>query len=155
MDKPELKPAIDERRELRKLKTCRLCFYHIMMHNQWNKPALWLVNRYSACDECILRIAREYNGEWLLPALTDIAQRHLGEIVKFETPIDCESHLLVQEDQYCTMFQAHWRIGGFAKCDYCITELLEHQDNREWLTKVIDDLSSRYQKVPTTERLER
>ena len=143
MSEQKLLPAVDDRRMLQKLSKAQACGYHFMTYGEWIGPAHWLVNETSACDACILRIAKERNGEWLLPALVDIADRSQGQMVKLESPISCESHLLAQEEQQCTGL-AYWRASGYAWCDECIMDCLERTpDNRTWLTPALEDIAQR------------
>lgn len=145
---------VDNRTEPKKLDKVQACGYCLISRGAWTGPAYWLVNDTSACDGCILYIASERNGEWLLPALVDIADRYQGQMTKLETPIPCEMHLLAQEEQRCTGL-AHWRASGFAECDECIVNNLErHPDSREVLAPALDDIRERYLKVGARVRIQ-
>lgn len=145
-----LKPldVVDNRTELEKLDKVQACGYCLMARGEWTGPvAHWLVNETSACDADILRIAKERNGEWLLPALVDIAERNVGQMVKLETPIPCELHLICQEEQKCAAL-AHWRASGFAECDECISQCLAlHPDSYECLAPALADIQSRQEEM--------
>lgn len=154
MNELKLLPVVDDRTELNKLDKVQACGYCPMTRSAWTGPAWWLVNDTSACDACILLIAREHNGEWLLPALVDIADRHQGQMAKLETPIPCELHLLCQEEQRC-MGLAHWRASGFAECDEHIVRCLElHPDSRECLTPALEDIRARHLRVGARVRMQ-
>ena len=144
----------DDRTELKKLEVIQACGYCLMERGEWTGPnSHWLINATSACDGCILRIASAHNGEWLLDALVDIAQRHQGEMVKLETPVPCELHLLCQEEQRCTGV-AHWRASGYAECDEHIMQCVEwHPDSRETLVEALADIRERHLKTGASVRI--
>lgn len=127
---------------IRKLKETHHCGCCLTAEEKWTGPvAHWLVNGTSACDACIRRIASERNGEWLLDALVDIADRHLLEMTKIE-PTRCEMGLLSQHEQCAGV--AHWRASGYAECDEHIMQCVEwHPDSRELLTEALADIRER------------
>lgn len=147
MSEQKLLPVVGTERQLLRLEAIYVCGYHAATFGEWGQPtAHWLVNETSACDDCILQIAREHNGEWLLDALVDIADRNQGQMVKLEIPVQCETGLLAQEEYLCSGL-AHWRASGFAECDEHIIQCLEwHPDSRESLALALTDLRERYLK---------
>lgn len=115
------------------------------------KPAHWAVNDMPVCDACIRRIASERNGEWLLDALVDIADRHQGQMTKIE-PTRCEMGLLSQHEQCAGT--AYWRASGYAECDEHIMQCVEwHPDSRETLTEALADIRERHLKTGSRVRI--
>lgn len=149
---PKPLSGVGDRTELKKLGVIQACGYCLMERSEWTGPnSHWLINDTSACDACIRRIASTRNGEWLLPALVDIADRHLLEMIKIE-PTRCEMGLLAQHEQ-CTGV-AHWRASGFAECDEHIMQCVEwHPDSRETLVEALADIRERHLKIGARVRI--
>lgn len=93
-------------------------------------PATWL-SQHGMCQGCYTAI------------MADVARSNVGQMVKLESPVPCESHLLAQEERQCTG-QAYWLASGYAWCDKCIVDCLERTpDNRGWLKLALDDIKGR------------